>query len=101
MLISSGGEPVHQPALPPGDEHHGGERAAPRPHDPRQGGRHGHRTPPQRLTLQHDHPLVTTINFTLYYKLTNDPSYINSHGSQTRNAGTAYSSGARSGPTGR
>lgn len=44
--------------MPAGDDHHGGERAAPRPDHQRHRGRHGGGSPRQSVTLQYDHSLV-------------------------------------------
>lgn len=65
-LHRPGGQPIHKPAVPAGDDHHGGERAAPRPDHQRHRGRHGGGSPRQSVTLQYDHSLVqTTVLITL------------------------------------
>jgi len=62
-----GREPVYKPAVRAGDDHHGGERAAPRTDHQGPVGRHGGCPPRQRVAPQHDHPLVTTPCTSLKY----------------------------------
>lgn len=58
VCCSSGRQPFYKPAMPDGDDHHGGERPAPRADHRGPRGRHGGCPPRERVTLRHDHPLV-------------------------------------------
>ena len=59
--VTPGGEPIHKPTVPTGEDHHGGERPAPWLGHPSLQGRYGRRSPCERVTIQHGPPLVITV----------------------------------------